>query len=126
MKNLILIDDNPLELAFNKRVILSTLKGYITISAASAREGYHKILYHRPAIVISDFEMPGETGLDLYHKLHQRVLFPFYFILISTLSKEQVLRSAPTDRPPFFIQKPLRPYKLTYLHDQLLAKDEIY
>ena len=60
----ILIVDDSQDLAFTLQVMLEA-EGFEVMSANDGREGYLAYLDFKPDLVITDIQMPGETGLEL-------------------------------------------------------------
>jgi len=60
----ILIVDDSQDLAFTLQLMLEA-EGFEVMSAKDGREGYLAYFGFKPDLVITDIEMPGETGLEL-------------------------------------------------------------
>jgi CheY-like chemotaxis protein len=69
----ILIVDDSQDLAFTLQMMLAT-EGFEVMSANDGREGYLAYLDFKPDLVITDIQMPGETGLELVGQI--RLLNP--------------------------------------------------
>ena len=67
VQNILIVDDSRLQ----RRIMRSLLErwGYSVTEAASAREALEIAAQLMPDLVISDWMMPGMTGLDLCQKL---------------------------------------------------------
>jgi PAS domain S-box-containing protein len=63
----LVVDDDP-EARTLAHAVLDAC-GCRVILAASAAEAFEKIASERPDVLVSDVSMPGETGLDLIHKV---------------------------------------------------------
>ncbi len=78
----LLIDDNPAILNVVSRAL--TRDGHQVETASEFVSGYEKAVSGQPDIVISDYDMPNGTGLELFEKLHQSGVLPdTNFILMS-------------------------------------------
>lgn len=78
----LVIDDNQTILNVVGRAL--TRDGYLVETANEFISGYEKALGVHPDIVISDYDMPNGTGLELFEKLHQSGELPdTNFILMS-------------------------------------------
>jgi DNA-binding response OmpR family regulator len=73
MKMKILIVDDNQDLAFTLQMMLAA-EGFEVMSANDGREGYLAYLDFKPDLVITDIQMPGETGLELVGQI--RLLNP--------------------------------------------------
>ncbi len=43
--------------------------GFNVITASDGQEGYEKALEHKPDLIVSDFQMPRLTGLEMIEKI---------------------------------------------------------
>jgi len=66
-KKIIIIDDDLLILDLYKKGLF--FAGFQVISANNGKEGYKKILAHRPDLIITDIVMPWYDGFYLIEKV---------------------------------------------------------
>lgn len=66
---ILVVDDDLNILRLLKRAL--TPRGFEVITAQNAREGFDLALQAQPEILITDFEMPGESGLELIMRLQR-------------------------------------------------------
>ena len=65
----LIVDDNPLNLKLEKRLL--ELEQYQVLTARNAEETLKVLEYFRPALVLMDFQLPGLDGVELTKKLRQ-------------------------------------------------------
>ena len=87
--------------------------GYQVVTAADGNEAFEAICGSDIRIVLSDWQMPGMSGVELCAKVRQRQLSSYvYFILLTTLSRTghviRGLRAGADD----FLTKPCHPEEL--------------
>lgn len=66
---LLLVDDDEQILSSLKRVFAIAKDKYICLYAASASEAYEVALQQKVDLLLTDYRMPGETGVDLIQKV---------------------------------------------------------
>ncbi len=103
---LLVVDDSRLQ----RRILLSALasSGYDLMEAASAEEALEICRATPPRIVISDWMMPGMSGLDLCREL--RALDDdgyVYFVILTSKSEKEDLAVALREGADDFLSKPL-------------------
>lgn len=107
---LVVDDDDPV------RVMLARLlrgQGYSVSQAANATQARMVLTEEQPALVLSDIEMPGESGFELRQAIAER--WPdLPVILISGYSEEGQAEFAARTPNTSFVQKP-------FAADQLLS-----
>ena len=82
---ILVVDDSRLQ----RRILSKSLKrwGYEIIEAASGAEAIALCHEHRPELVISDWVMPGMTGLDFCREFKALTSETYgYFILLTSKS----------------------------------------
>jgi DNA-binding response OmpR family regulator len=70
MRKVLVVDDNE-DLAENIAEILS-LRGYTATIATSAEEALPKALPEGPALLVTDFRLPGMSGAELVRQVRER------------------------------------------------------
>lgn len=80
--------------------------GYECIEASDANEAYRRVLDDRPQIILTDWYMPGMSGLELVERIRATELDWYPYILLVTASEDQQtgLDSGADD----FITKPIK------------------
>lgn len=96
-RSILVVDDEP-EIRDFMQMLLED-EGYRVAIAQNAREALNIARATSPDLVVSDISMPGGSGVELYHWLHQEHLAP-----------RMIFMSAITSGPPIstipFIEKP--------------------
>jgi CheY-like chemotaxis protein len=119
-KNILAIDDLPLELAIYRN-ILGRL--YNLRSAGSAPEALHLLATVPVDLIILDIEMPGMSGFEL---LHQIRLMPKFMnipiIIVSSHSGGQFIAHAMSQGADDLLPKPVNPAELLQRIGNLLEK----
>jgi len=67
MNNILIIDDDDLIRGFLKSVLKKA--GYKVIEAADGETGLKYVKDHKPDLVVTDYKMPGISGLDVLQEL---------------------------------------------------------
>jgi DNA-binding response OmpR family regulator len=104
MPNRVLIVDDNQDLAENIAEILA-MRGYATEIATSAEEALPKALPDGPAMLVTDYRLPGMTGADLVREIRQK-REAVRAVVISAYTDERTIsaaRSAGAD----FLPKPV-------------------
>ncbi|WP_348541091.1 PP2C family protein-serine/threonine phosphatase [Thalassococcus arenae] len=111
VRRILVVDDSRLQL----RILSSMLEkwGFEVIQADSGRQALDLCRQSPPDIVLSDWIMPGMTGLDLCQAFRARSVGNFgYFILLTSKSdKEDIARGLDAGADDF-LTKPVNPAEL--------------
>jgi len=114
---LVVDDDDPV------RVMLARLlgtQGYSVVQASNATQARTVLSEEKPALVISDIVMPGESGIELRQTIAER--WPdLPVILISGYSAEGPAEFAARTPNTWFVQKPFAADQLLSLIEQMLS-----
>ncbi len=70
MPILLVIDDDPLVLHLFRHAFSDP--GVTVVTASSASEGLEAIARYEPDVAILDIVLPDQSGLDVFHRIHQR------------------------------------------------------
>jgi two-component system chemotaxis response regulator CheY len=112
MNKILLVDDSPTILT-SMSVILES-DGYVTATAANAEDALEKIRNGlRPALVITDYHMPGMHGVQLIQEL--RTLQPLRFtpmLVLTTESQQEKRDEARKAGATGWLVKPVQADKL--------------
>ncbi len=84
---IVIADDSPLY----RKLLQGTLaqENYCTFVAKDAREALALVSEHRPAILITDWEMPDVTGVELCSLVRKENGSNTYLILLTTNAKKE-------------------------------------
>jgi diguanylate cyclase (GGDEF)-like protein len=123
--------------AIYRKLLQNTLasKGYEIFVAQDGREALDLVAVHKPAVVITDWEMPDLTGLELCSQIRKSSESFTYIILLTTNNqKDQIiegLRSGADD----YLTKPFHSgellarlavgRRLADLHREILSKNKL-
>jgi CheY-like chemotaxis protein len=88
---IVVADDSP----FFRRLVEDALarEEYMLLFAKNGREAIDFVTVHEPAVVITDWEMPDVTGLELCEQI-RRDNHPYTYIILltSNTNKDQLVR----------------------------------
>lgn len=79
-KPILVVDDEPILLSIVKSIL--TQQSYVVYTASSAKEAYELLSVHEIAVVISDYKMPGDNGIDFLERV--RMQYPDIVRIIMT------------------------------------------
>lgn len=103
---LLVVDDSRLQ----RRILLSALaaSGYELLEASSAEEALEICREAPPRIIISDWMMPGMSGIDFCRVLREEQVEEYiYFIILTSKSDKEDLAAALREGADDFLSKPL-------------------
>ncbi len=103
MNKILLVDDDE-DFLFIIREYLESY-GLETDTAESAMQARKRLAHSRYVLVISDFNMPGESGLDLFRSVSSR--YPdLCFVLMTGSADPRLRREAFSMGVAEFVEKP--------------------
>lgn len=106
-KRLILVvDDSRLQ----RKILSSSIKrwGYRVVEADSGEEAIRQCLEHKPELVISDWMMPGMSGLQFCQEFRTLTLDSYgYFILLTSKSEKNDVAEGLDSGADDFLTKPV-------------------
>jgi putative two-component system response regulator len=111
---ILVVEDDP----FMRKQLLALLArtGCTVLCATNVDEARRMVAEESPKLVISDWEMPGEDGLDFCkHLRRQQTLSSVHFIMLTVHSDQQLLLNAYKAGVDDFVSKPFNA-------DELLAR----
>lgn len=106
----VVADDSPVYRKLVEQALAQ--ENYATYSAKNGREAVDLFTKHQPAVVISDWEMPDLTGIELCAEIRcQQNPYTYVILLTGNTDKEQVIKglSAGADD---YLTKPFHPGEL--------------
>jgi DNA-binding NarL/FixJ family response regulator len=87
---ILLADDHPLLLNGTKAYLEAQFFEVVD-TATDGIEAYHKTLKHQPELVIVDYDMPKQNGIELAKAL-KKIKFPVKVILLTLHKQEAILQ----------------------------------
>lgn len=123
-KKVLIVDDEP----HIVRVLKLKLKnaGYDVITAVNGRDGLEKFIKEKPAVVISDVQMPHVDGKEMYAMIETHKKQDPCFVIIMTSSIDNAIyRWARETKNIHFVEKPFSPNNiLNLINDYFLQLQE--
>jgi diguanylate cyclase (GGDEF)-like protein len=111
---ILVVEDSPMMV--RKLVEIASASGRTVYSAADAAEALKLFVEHRPGVVVSDWEMPGDSGVDLCRQIRgQSIGRHAHFIMLTSHSDHEAILQAYNAGVDDFVAKPFDP-------DELLAR----
>jgi diguanylate cyclase (GGDEF)-like protein len=107
----LVVDDSDLVRALVGRAVADL--GHECILAAGAEQGYAAYVDAGPDMILSDWEMPGQTGIDLCRRVREAGGGRYtYFVILTSRSEDERLVEAMQAGADNFLVKPLQPDRL--------------
>lgn len=123
--------------AIYRKLVEDTLahEQYALVFAKNGREAIDLISAHRPAVVITDWEMPDVTGIELCEQIRCDLdSYPHIILLTSNNQKDQIIKGLAAGADDY-LTKPFHPGELlarvavgrriAELHRQIQAKNKL-
>lgn len=118
---ILIVDDSRAMLAIVKRIILDAGLHHVEVQTAQNGEaGLEVFQTFLPDLVLSDWHMPGISGLEMLYSIRQMAGHPVRFGFITTESQPTALADAKRAGATFVLNKP---FKDEELKANLLAID---
>ncbi len=111
IKNVLVVDDSPTDLAFLKEVLAKG--GYNVFTAESAEEALSKVKQLKPDLVLMDIVMPGQNGFQATRMLNSDEASKHIPVIICSTKGQETdriwgMRQGARD----YIVKPVKPADL--------------
>lgn len=107
----LIVDDDPVYLELLEQVIQEL--GYDVEKAKNGREAFDLICHGDFRVVLSDWQMPEMSGVELCQRIRRRPLSSYvYFILLTSLDRAQNVVKGLQAGADDFISKPFDPHEL--------------
>ncbi|MEA3203291.1 MAG: adenylate cyclase, partial [Thermoplasmata archaeon] len=122
MSTMLAVDDEPDILQALAAYLEATVPGLRVVTAASGPEALAEIEKGKPDIVLSDYKMPGMTGLELLARVAR--VHPDVPCLMMTAyaDSELAMRAVHEARVRQFLTKPVDPQRLAAVVRELLGQ----
>src|SRR6266700_833763 len=130
---IVVADDSPIY----RKLVEDTLahEQYAVVSAKNGKEAIALIAVHQPAVVITDWEMPDTTGLQLCEQIRREKNSYTYTILLTSNTKKNHIIEGLAAGADDYLTKPFDPGELlarvavgrriAELHRQIQAKNRL-
>jgi putative two-component system response regulator len=103
--SVLVVDDDPICCEILAAVVESL--GYPVVVATDGLAAFNYICNDNIRIVLSDWQMPGLSGVELCKRVRERILSDYvYFIMLTTLDRKQNLSEGVTAGVDDFLPKP--------------------
>ncbi len=107
--SVLLIDDDPVVRSLVSGIL--SKKGYEVFLAKTGEEGLRLVEKHKPDLVITDFQMPGLSGIDVVEAIKRAG--PHVPVIVLTAHGDTALTIESIQAGAFdFIEKPINPREL--------------
>lgn len=122
MSTMLAVDDEPDILQAIAAYLEATVPGLKVVTAASGAAALEQLEQDVPDIVLSDYKMPGMSGLDLLAQVAKR--HPRVPLLLMTAYADAglAMRALHEARVRQFFTKPVDPQRLLAVVKELLAE----
>ena len=111
MMNILVVDDD-----FSSRTIIQKIlkqEGHTAWTAEDSQEALDILQREQVNVVISDWNMPGMTGIDLCRYLREQVSLGYiYFIIVTSRATKQDMLEGLSAGADDFLSKPIEPVEL--------------
>jgi CheY-like chemotaxis protein len=121
IKKVLIVDDEP----HIVRVLKLKLEnaGYEVLTAVNGIDGLEKFLKEKPAVVITDINMPLVDGQELYEMMEQYKNKDPYFVIVVTSSVDgDIHRWAKEMSNIHFVEKPFSPSNMLNLINEYFSR----
>jgi two-component system chemotaxis response regulator CheY len=120
MRPVIIVDDDPL----SRRVLAVALRpwDHAVVEAADGQAGYDLIRTLHPALVLTDWQMPGWSGLDLIRAVRaDPSVAATPVVLLSSEAPPDLEQTLAALQVTTFLAKPVQPASLRAVVTQVLG-----
>lgn len=115
---ILVVDDDEMNLEIVSLIVQNM--GYAVVLAADGRQGYNMAQAHHPDIIVTDYQMPYMTGVELAQSIRSNEVLKHIPIIAMTadIYTKQALLDAGCDA---YLVKPIRKGRLLRTITQLLS-----
>jgi diguanylate cyclase (GGDEF)-like protein len=107
---IVIADDSPVYRALLKKTLIT--RGYTVLIASGGREALALVSEHEPAVLITDWEMPDISGLEICSQLRSKQASHTHVIILTgNTDKEQIVRGLEAGADDY-LTKPFHPGEL--------------
>lgn len=130
-QKILLVDDDPDVMLFNKTVVEEN--GYRSVTASNGEEGLALLEKEQPDLLILDVLMPKQSGIKMYRTVKTDPRWQTIPVLIlSGISRRSFLKSQealsefgqdPVPEPDIYLEKPVEAEELARALHNILPRD---
>ena len=128
---IVVADDSPIYRKLVENVL--NQDGYNVLFASNGREAFEMLVEHQPRLVVTDWEMPDTSGIELCRKIREEPdCYTYIILLTSNTDKDQVVEGLAAGADDY-LTKPFHAGELlarvrvgrrvVELHQQIQAKN---
>lgn len=121
MKKILVIDDEP-----NIVSVIQTLmksEGYDCLTASDGDQGLRSFEFHRPDLVILDWQMPGMNGIDVCTQIRQSSIADPYILMLTARESSDDRLDGFSSGADDYMTKPFVPKELAVRVRALLRRE---
>lgn len=121
LKKVLIVDDEP----HIVRVLMMKMKGagYKVVTAVNGLDGMDKFVKEKPAVIITDINMPLASGQKLYGSMDKHNGGRPFFVIVVTSEVDSAIRCWANEKDNIiFVEKPFSPRKILSMVDECFVK----
>jgi DNA-binding NtrC family response regulator len=122
MSTMLAVDDEPDILQALAAYLEATVPGLRVVTASSGPAGLEELAKGAPDIVLSDYRMPGMSGLEFLSQVAQRHPEVPCLLMTAYADSELAMRAVHEAHVRQFLTKPVDPTRLSTVVKELLAQ----
>lgn len=122
MSTMLAVDDEPDILQALAAYLEATVPGLRVITAPSGQAGLEELAKHVPDIVLSDYKMPGMTGLDFLARVAKAHPGIPCLMMTAYADSDLAMRAVHEAHVKQFLTKPVEPARLAAAVKELLGQ----
>ena len=121
MDTVLIVDDEPHILRILKLKLEHA--GYEVVTAVNGIDGLEMFVREKPAVVITDINMPLVDGQELYHMMeHHKNKYPYFVIVMTSSVDSELQKWASELSNVHFAEKPFSPSNILHVINDYFSK----
>jgi two-component system NtrC family sensor kinase len=122
MSTMLAVDDEPDILQALAAYLEATVPGLRVVTAASGAEGLEELRRMTPDLVLSDYKMPGMTGLEFLSRVAREMPQVPCLMMTAYADSELAMRAVHEAHVRQFLTKPVDPQRLCAVVKEILGQ----